>query len=156
MSARTVVPVAVVLLTAVPVLLLCVGQALGLRVERAGGRLRVRRSDAPRAGGWTWWRRAALVVVLGVVGLTPTTAATQAGGARVGVQVWFVVDRTGSMAAEDWARATPWSAARACRPSRPCSVSTACATTWSRSRATCPAARTRWWASPTRRARSCP
>ncbi|WP_163276373.1 VWA domain-containing protein [Cellulomonas iranensis] len=102
MSARTVVPVAVVLLTAVPVLLLCVGQALGLRVERAGGRLRVRRSDAPRAGGWTWWRRAALVVVLGVVGLTPTTAATQAGGARVGVQVWFVVDRTGSMAAEDW------------------------------------------------------
>lgn len=103
MSARAVVPVAVVLLTAVPVLVLCVVQALGLTAGRGG----VRRSDAPRAAAWTWWRRAALVVVLAVVGLTPTVAVTQAGGARVGVQLWFVVDRTGSMAAEDWGPGAP-------------------------------------------------
>ncbi|MBF0687342.1 MAG: VWA domain-containing protein [Cellulomonas sp.] len=103
MSARAVVPVVVVLLTAVPVLALCVGQALGLTVRRG----RVERSDAPRAGSWTWWRRAALVVVVAVVGLTPTVAVTQAGGARVGVQLWFVVDRTGSMAAEDWGPGDP-------------------------------------------------
>lgn len=122
MSARAVVPVVVVLLTAVPVLLLCVGLALGLRVERGAGggasggadggaagagRVRVRRSDAPRAGAATWWRRAALVVVLAVVGLTPTTGSTQTGGARVGAQLWFVVDRTGSMAAEDWGPGDP-------------------------------------------------
>ena len=98
MSARAVVPVALVLLTALPVLALCVGQALGLRLGRGG----LGASEAPRAGAWTWWRRAVLVVALGLVGLTPTVASTQAGGARVGIQLWFVVDRTGSMAAEDW------------------------------------------------------
>jgi len=103
MSARAVVPVVVVLLTAVPVLLVCVAQALGLGMRRG----RPRRSDVPRAGAATWWRRAALVVVLAVVGLTPTVAATQSGGARVGVQLWFVVDRTGSMAAEDWGPGAP-------------------------------------------------
>ncbi|WP_148234389.1 VWA domain-containing protein [Cellulomonas flavigena] len=97
-----VVPVGVVLATALPVLALCVGQALGLALVRRGRGLRVTRSDVPRAGAATWARRAALVVVLAVVGLTPTTGATQQGGASVGVQVWFVVDRTGSMAAEDW------------------------------------------------------
>jgi len=97
MNARAVVPVVVVLVTALPVLLLCVAQALGPAVRRGAGP-----AGAPRAGAWTWWRRAALVVVLAVVGLTPTVAATQSGGARVGVQLWFVVDRTGSMAAEDW------------------------------------------------------
>ena len=60
MSLRAVVPVALVLLTALPVLALCVGQALGLHLGHRG----VRRSQAPRAGAWTWWRRAALVVVL--------------------------------------------------------------------------------------------
>ena len=100
MSARTVVPVLVVLLTAVPILALCVGAAL-----RASGR---RRDPAvPGAPARTWWRRTALVLVLAVVGLTPTVAATQSGGARVGVQVWFVVDRTGSMAAEDWGPGDP-------------------------------------------------
>ena len=103
MTARAVVPVAVVLLTAVPVLLLCVGRALGVGVTRRG----VGRARTPGAGPLTWWRRAALVVVLAVVGLTPTVAATQAGGARVGVQLWFVVDRTGSMAAEDWGPGAP-------------------------------------------------
>ncbi|MBO0899162.1 VWA domain-containing protein [Cellulomonas sp. zg-ZUI222] len=100
MSARAVVPVVVVLLTALPVLALCVGQAL-----RASGRRGA--PGAPGAPAGTWWRRTALVVVLAVVALTPTVAATQSGGARVGVQVWFVVDRTGSMAAEDWGPGDP-------------------------------------------------
>ena len=102
-----VVPVLVVLLTAGPVLAVCVGHATGLRVVRRPGGVRVVRSDAARAGRVTWLRRAALVAVLAVVGLTPTVGATQSGGSRVGVQMWFVVDRTGSMSAEDWGPGEP-------------------------------------------------
>lgn len=102
-----VVPVGVVLVTALPLLALCVGQALGLGVSRRGRAVRVTRSDVPRAGAVTWARRAALVVVLAVVGLTPSVGTTQQGGASVGVQMWFVVDRTGSMAAEDWGPGDP-------------------------------------------------
>ena len=106
MSARAVVPVAVVLLTAVPLLVGCLVQAAGLRLVASGG-LRVERSSVPRAGTLTWLRRALLVVTLAAVGLTPTVASTQEGGSRVGVQMWFVVDRTGSMAAEDWGPGDP-------------------------------------------------
>ncbi|WP_136517986.1 hypothetical protein [Cellulomonas telluris] len=107
MTWRTVVPVGVVVATAAPVLLLCLVQALGLRVARDGGRVRVVRDGALRAGPWTWARRSLLVVLLAVVALTPAVTTTQPGGARTGVQAWFVVDRTGSMAAEDWGRGDP-------------------------------------------------
>ncbi|MFS0706416.1 hypothetical protein AB6N23_18075 [Cellulomonas sp. 179-A 9B4 NHS] len=107
MTWRTVVPVGVVLVTALPLLALCVAQAVGARVVRDGRRVRVVRDGALRAGPWTWWRRALLVAVVAVVGLTPAVATTQPGGARTGVQVFFVVDRTGSMAAEDWGPGGP-------------------------------------------------
>ncbi|MFC8193162.1 hypothetical protein ACFUMH_16020 [Cellulomonas sp. NPDC057328] len=107
MTWRTVVPVGVVLATALPLLVLCVGQAVGLRLARAGGRPRLVRDGALRAGPLTWWRRALLVLAVAVVGLTPAVVTTQPGGARTGVQAWFVVDRTGSMAAEDWGPGGP-------------------------------------------------
>ncbi|QCB92511.1 vWA domain-containing protein [Cellulomonas shaoxiangyii] len=107
MTWRAVVPVGVVLVTALPLLVLCVVQALGVRVVRQDRRARPVRDGALRAGPWTWWRRALLVAAVAVVGLTPAVTTTQPGGARAGVQTFFVVDRTGSMAAEDWGPGEP-------------------------------------------------
>lgn len=60
--------------------------------------------QAVRAGATrlAWVRRAALVVVVGVIGLCPATTTSHQDAAGVGVELFFVVDRTGSMAAEDW------------------------------------------------------
>jgi len=80
---RQVIPLWLVLLVGVPVLAACV---LGA----------VRRSTL------TWVRRALLVVVTAVVALTPAVVVSQPSSGAVAVQMFFVVDRTGSMAAEDW------------------------------------------------------
>ncbi len=80
---RQVLPLWLVLLVGLPVLAACVLAA-------------VRRSTV------TWVRRALLVVVAAVVALTPAELVTQPSSGAVAVQMFFVVDRTGSMAAEDW------------------------------------------------------
>ncbi|HLS32107.1 MAG TPA: VWA domain-containing protein, partial [Brevibacterium sp.] len=80
---RQVVPAWLVVLLGAPALVTC----LVLVVRRSTG---------------TWLRRAALVVVAAVVALTPAQLVTQPTAGAVGVQMFFVVDRTGSMAAEDW------------------------------------------------------
>lgn len=59
----------------------------------------VRRPGAPRLA---WVRRAAIVVVLAVVGLGPSTISANPDTTMTNVDVFFVVDRTGSMAAEDY------------------------------------------------------
>lgn len=87
MTWRQVVPAGVVLLVGLPLVVLCVVQGV-----RAGGR-----SSLP------WWRRTALVVLVGVVALTPATLVTQqVAGQGPSVEVYVVVDRTGSMSAQDW------------------------------------------------------
>jgi Ca-activated chloride channel homolog len=84
---RQVVPLWVVLLVGVPLVVLCVVQGV-----RAGGR-----SSVP------WWRRAGLVVLVGVVALTPATLVTQqVEGSGPSVELYVVADRTGSMAAQAW------------------------------------------------------
>lgn len=83
MTWREVVPAWLVLLVAVPLLVACLVFV-------------VRRSTL------TWLRRTALVVVAAVLALTPAQIVTQPASGAVGVQMFFVVDRTGSMAAEDW------------------------------------------------------
>lgn len=49
-----------------------------------------------------WARRAAIVVCLVGIGLTPAIPSTQNGELVSNVEMYFVVDRTGSMAAEDY------------------------------------------------------
>ncbi|MBT0993825.1 VWA domain-containing protein [Cellulomonas sp. DKR-3] len=87
MTWRQVVPAWLVLLIGAPLVVLCVLEAV-----RAGAR-----------AGASWWRRAALVVLVGVVALTPATLVTQqVAGSGPSVELYVVVDRTGSMAAQDW------------------------------------------------------
>jgi len=78
-----------------PVLVLAIVQAV-----RAGGSGTAGRSDGVTR--LSWLRRAALVAVVGVIGLCPATATSREDTAGVDVEMFFVVDRTGSMAAEDW------------------------------------------------------
>lgn len=63
---------------------------------------RASRADAARGAGWAWARRLALCAVLLLAGLGPAVAVTTVDTARTAVDVFFVVDRTGSMAAEDY------------------------------------------------------
>lgn len=87
MTWRQVVPLWLVLLVGAPLLVAC-----AVRAVRAGG-----------SGAWAWVRRALLVGVVAVVALTPATLVTQqVAGSGPDVEVYLVVDRTGSMAAEDW------------------------------------------------------
>jgi len=80
---RQVFPAWLVLLVAVPLI-------VWLIVAAAQGR------------GFRSVRRAVLVAVVGVVALTPAQLVSQPSANAVAVQMFFVVDRTGSMAAEDW------------------------------------------------------
>ncbi len=49
-----------------------------------------------------WWRRAAAVLVLCLIGLGPSVAQPRQDTQEANVDMFFVVDRTGSMAAEDY------------------------------------------------------
>ncbi|NLF06162.1 MAG: VWA domain-containing protein [Actinomycetales bacterium] len=80
---RQVIPLWLVLLVGMPVLAGCLAAA-------------VRRSTV------TWLRRALLVAVAAVIARTPAEVVTQPSSGAVAVQMFFVVDRTGSMAAKDW------------------------------------------------------
>ncbi|MFC4554641.1 vWA domain-containing protein [Georgenia faecalis] len=56
---------------------------------------------ALRTRGATWWRRAGMVVCLAVIALAPAVPASTT-TVRSNAELYFVVDRTGSMAAEDY------------------------------------------------------
>lgn len=60
------------------------------------------RDGADPGARTTWWRRVALGAVVVLILAGPSLAATQA-VAVSNVEIYLVVDRTGSMAAEDWA-----------------------------------------------------
>ena len=49
-----------------------------------------------------WGRRAVLVLLVTVIALVPSTPIERTTVSGVGLDIFFVVDRTGSMAAEDW------------------------------------------------------
>ncbi|TRW46960.1 vWA domain-containing protein [Georgenia yuyongxinii] len=81
-------------------LLLVLGPLLALCVA---GWWRARRSEG-RGGGWL--RRAAMVLATLVIGLAPAVPA-ETTRVETNAEVFFVVDRTGSMAAEDYDGAQP-------------------------------------------------
>ncbi|HEY0217587.1 MAG TPA: VWA domain-containing protein [Cellulomonas sp.] len=96
---RPLVPVWLLVLLTAPLLVLCVRQAVVA--------LRRRRASVGASGGGRWWLRAAGVVALVVIGLGPSVARPSGEQVGVGVDVFLVVDRTGSMAAEDYADGAP-------------------------------------------------
>lgn len=93
MSLHPILPVAVLVLVVLP--LLVVTAVLAVRGLRAG-------SSAGRAQASAWAVRFFLVLVVGVMGLGPSVPRTSTDSAAAAVDVFFVVDRTGSMAAEDY------------------------------------------------------
>ena len=54
-----------------------------------------------RARRWAWWRRAGIVLLLGVIAVRPGGERSDADVLVSDLDVFFVVDRTGSMVAED-------------------------------------------------------
>ncbi|WP_454930754.1 vWA domain-containing protein [Actinomyces israelii] len=60
------------------------------------------RPDADPGSKWTWGRRVALAVVTVLIMAGPSVPVTQTRSTS-NIEVYLVVDRTGSMAAEDWA-----------------------------------------------------
>lgn len=56
---------------------------------------------------WAWLRRALMVALLAVVALRPATFTEAEQTQRMNANVFFVVDRTGSMNAEDYAQGQP-------------------------------------------------
>lgn len=94
MSLHPVLPVAVLVLVVLP--LLVVTAVLAVRGLRSG-------SSTGRAQAAAWSVRFGLVLVVGVMGLGPSVPRTSTDSAAAAVDVFFVVDRTGSMAAEDYA-----------------------------------------------------
>lgn len=93
MSLHPLLPVAVLVVVVLP--LLVVTAVLAVRGLRAG-------SSTGRAQGAAWTVRFFLVLVVGVMGLGPSVPRTSTDSAAAAVDVFFVVDRTGSMAAEDY------------------------------------------------------
>lgn len=61
---------------------------------------------ARRGRGWAWSRRAGMVVLLAVIALRPGAERADADLVISDLDVFFVVDRTGSMVAEDHAAGT--------------------------------------------------
>ncbi len=90
------VPVWVLVLLVVPLLGLAVWQTV---VAGRPGPDGAPRPGAPRAA---WVRRAGAVVLLGIIGLAPSVESTERDTSVADVDLFFVVDRTGSMAAEDY------------------------------------------------------
>ena len=60
------------------------------------------RGDADPGSRWTWGRRVVLAVVTVLIMAGPSVSVTQT-RPMSNLEVYLVVDRTGSMAAEDWA-----------------------------------------------------
>lgn len=59
-------------------------------------------SGGARSARLTWIRRGLIAVLVAFIGFGPSTTVTTTELARANVDVYFVVDRTGSMAAEDY------------------------------------------------------
>ncbi|WP_182112458.1 MULTISPECIES: VWA domain-containing protein [unclassified Actinotalea] len=86
MTLRPLIPLWLLLLVLLPVLAFAVRQAVA----------------GPAATRGRWWLRAGTVVAVTALGLGPSVPAVTDQQVGVAVDVFFVVDRTGSMAAEDW------------------------------------------------------
>lgn len=96
MSLQPLVPVWALALVVVPLLALTVWQAVVAGRRGPDGAVR---PGAPRAA---WLRRTGAVVLLALIGLGPSVASTDRDTSVTNVDMFFVVDRTGSMAAEDY------------------------------------------------------
>lgn len=86
MTLRMLWPLWALLAVFVPLLALC--------VWRWRGSTGARRTD--------WIRRTAMVACVAVIGICPAIPSTEQDGLVSNAELYFVVDRTGSMAAEDW------------------------------------------------------
>ncbi|WP_156253469.1 vWA domain-containing protein [Pseudactinotalea terrae] len=91
MTLRMLWPLWAMIAVFVPLLVLCVWQ---LRASRGERRL-------------DWVRRTAMVACVAVIGLCPAIPSTENDGLVSNAELYFVVDRTGSMAAEDWNGSEP-------------------------------------------------
>ena len=96
MTLQPLVPVWALVLLVVPLLALTVWQAV---VAGRPGPDGAPRPGAPRAA---WVRRTGAVALLALIGLGPSVASTDRDTSVANVDMFFVVDRTGSMAAEDY------------------------------------------------------
>ena len=76
------------------------GVIIVLGVLALAGCLWVGFKSRPDAG--RWWLRSVLVLLFVALALGPATPITRPQQVLAGVDVFFVVDRTGSMAGEDW------------------------------------------------------
>ena len=106
MTLRMTWPLTLLLVVLAPTLALAVVRAV--RTGRSGVA-----DDATRLA---WLRRAAIVVVVAVIGACPATSSTQHDATGVDVEMFFVVDLTGSMAAEDWGPSAAGTASGAAAP----------------------------------------
>lgn len=91
MTLRMLWPVWALAAVLVPLLALC---AWRLRTSHGERRL-------------DWARRTAMVACVAVIGLCPAIPSTEQGGLVSNAELYFVVDRTGSMAAEDYNGSEP-------------------------------------------------
>ncbi len=96
MTLLPLVPVGLLALLVVPLLALAVRETV---VAGRRGPDGLARPGAPRAA---WVRRTGAVVLLALIGLGPSVSSTTRDTSVANVDMIFVVDRTGSMAAEDY------------------------------------------------------
>lgn len=87
---RPVIPIAVILVLSAGALALCIVQTVRVRANR-----------------WPWLGRSFMVLAVTGMALAPSTPIDRPQTVLSGVDVFFVVDRTGSMAAEDWNEGQP-------------------------------------------------
>ncbi|WP_244924933.1 vWA domain-containing protein [Actinomyces bowdenii] len=95
MTLRPMLPMALVVLMA-----LVMAALLGL------ARWRMRASEAEPGARAAWWRRAGAAALVIVILAGPSVRASEAVSVS-NVEIYMLVDRTGSMAAEDWAGDPP-------------------------------------------------
>jgi Ca-activated chloride channel family protein len=91
MTLRMLWPLWALIAVFVPLLALC--------VWRWRGSTGLRRTE--------WIRRTAMVACVAVIGICPAIPSTEQDGLVSNAELYFVVDRTGSMAAEDWNGSEP-------------------------------------------------
>lgn len=90
MSLHPVWPLWAVVLLLVPLLVFCVWQLVRQRSRRSA-----------------WARRTGIAAAIALIAIGPSVTETAATTVQSNAEIFFVVDRTGSMAAEDWNGAQP-------------------------------------------------